>query len=596
MDDATKALLILAVVILVFLWNRLPLALVAVLTSLALWITGLVDGETVAAGFGDPVVIFIATLFVVSEALDSTGVTAWTGQWIVGRAGTGYRRLLVALALLCAVLASFVTLNGATAALLPLVVLLAARIGRSPSHLLMPVVFAGSGGGLLMLMSSPVNVIVSEAADHAGDGPFPFFSFAIVGLPILAGTVLIGVFLAERVLPDRGATDVGSDPSDHAAVLLAHYAISEPFSRLVVEAGSPLLEESPADVRLPQDLSLTGCQSPAGQEVTDRVLEGDTLIVAGPQDSAERFARGQRLAVGIRSPTTARTMINPGQGAAEVMVRPRSDLVAQTVYPGQARDHGLVVVAVRRRGKVLQDRRIRLNEGDLLLTVGSWTRLEELDVDPDVVLVDQPGRIRRHAVGWGRGATRSVLVLLALVVALASGLVPAFIAGLAAVALLVLTDVITVPQALRSVSWDTIVLVGGLIPLSAAIQHSGAADRISDVLISVLGHDRPVLLLVGLFLLTALLGQFVSNTATVLIVVPIALAVGATAGVSSKPLLMAVAVAGSASLLTPISTPGNTMIMTPGGYRFGDYWRLGLPVLLWWFVVAVLVIPLVWRF
>ncbi len=187
MDDSTKALLVLGVVVALFIWNRLPIGVVAIGAALGLWATGLVTTQEAVAGFGDPVVVFIATLFVVSEGIDSTGVTTWAGRRLLDRAGTGHARVLVAVCVLSALLTSLITLNGAIAALLPLVVLLAQRIGRSPSQLLMPVAFAGSAGGLLMLMSSPVNVIISEASDEAGAGTFPFFSFALVGIPLLIG-------------------------------------------------------------------------------------------------------------------------------------------------------------------------------------------------------------------------------------------------------------------------------------------------------------------------------------------------------------------------------------------------------------------------
>ena len=160
---------------------------------------------------------------------------------------------------------------------------------------------------------------------------------------------------------------------------------------------------------------------------------------------------------------------------------------------------------------------------------------------------------------------------------------------------MVLFRVVTVPQAYRSISWETVVLVGALIPLSTAISSSGAADDLSSLLIDIVGSGRPYLLLAAIFLLTAVLGQVVSNTATVLVVVPIAVAAAQATGTSVKPVLMVVAIAGCAALLTPIATPGNMMIMTPGGYRFGDYWKLGLPIMAWWAAVAFLVVPIVWR-
>src|SRR3954454_21839955 len=203
MDDAGVTLVILGVVIALFVWNRLSVGVVAVLTMLALWATGVLPLEAVLAGFGDPVVIFIATLFIVSEGIDGAGVTTWLGQLIVAKAGESRARLVLAVGLLCAVLTALITLNGSVAALLPLVVVLAVRIGQPASQMLMPLACAGSCGALFTLTGSPVNVIVSEAAQDAGAGPFPFFSFALVGAPLLAGTLAICVLLGPRLLPHR---------------------------------------------------------------------------------------------------------------------------------------------------------------------------------------------------------------------------------------------------------------------------------------------------------------------------------------------------------------------------------------------------------
>jgi len=246
MDDATTALVVLGLVVALFIWNRLPVGAVALLAALSLWATGLVSTDEAVAGFGDPVVVFIATLFVVSEAIDSTGVTTWAGQALLERAGTDGTRVLVAVCLLSAVLTSLITLNGAVAALLPLVVLISHRIGLSPSQLLMPVAFAGSAGGMLMLMSSPVNVIVSEAARDAGEGPFPFFSFALVGLPLLAGTIVLCILLGPRLLPRRTPEHAAPDLGALSETLEGQYLRTDGFYRLRVRTRSDLIGRGPA--------------------------------------------------------------------------------------------------------------------------------------------------------------------------------------------------------------------------------------------------------------------------------------------------------------------------------------------------------------
>jgi len=596
MDDATTALVVLGLVVALFVWNRLPVGVVAILATLTLWATGLVTTEQAVAGFGDPVVIFIATLFVVSEGIDSTGVTTWAGQGLLERAGTGHSRVLVAVCLLSALLTSLITLNGAVAALLPLVVLLAQRIGQSPSQLLMPVAFAGSAGGLLMLMSSPVNVIVSEAAEDAGEGMFSFFSFGLVGLPLLLGTVLICLLLGGRLLPRRVPEHTPPDLGRHAETLEGQYQLTDGFYRLRVRSRSDLIGRGLADVGAGEhgEVRVVAVESPDGKPVLDLVHDDDVLVVTGAPADVTSYALDLGLAVSMIGSGDAQDLLTREAGVAEVVVPPRSSLVGERVYPGMKRQHDLVILAVQRLGKDLGDGPMELAEGDAILLHGRWSALDQLNRDRDVLLVDSPDLVRRQAVPWGPKATRAVLVLAGLVAMLASGQVPPAIAGLVAAVAMVLARVVTVPQAYRSVSWQTVVLVGALIPLSTAIQTSGAADQVASVLIDAVGTGRPYLLLAALFVLTAALGQVVSNTATVLVVVPIAIAAAEATGTSVKPVLMVVAVAGCAALLTPISTPGNMMIMSPGGYRFGDYWKLGLPIMVWWFVVALVVVPLVW--
>jgi di/tricarboxylate transporter len=598
MDDATLSLLILGLTIVVFVWNRLPVELVAFLGAIALWVTGVLDFTEILAGFGDPVVIFIAALFVVSEGIDSTGVTAWAGQAIVKFAGTGRSQLLIAVTGLCAVLSALITLNGAVAALLPLVVMLAVRIGEPPSRMLMPLTFAGSAGSLLMLTGTPVNIIVSEAAADAGEGPFAFFSFAVVGVPLVVGTIAISVLLGRRLLPATRPAHPTIDLALHAETIGNHYALADGFYRLRVRELSPLLGRRVRDLDLSPyaEVSIVGVQDGAGQYRVDAELAvGDVLVVTGPTDQVRNLTVDSRLAVSM-TPAGVGDLMSRETGVVEAVVPPRSSLIGETVFPGMHRGPDLVIVAVQRMGKDRGNRPTQVAEGDALLVHGAWSALDELTRDRDVLLVDSPELVRRQAVPWGPKASIAVAVLAAMVVLLATGLVPPAMAGLLAALAMVLTRVVRPAQAYRAISWQIIVLIGALIPLSAAIGASGGADRIADLIVDAVGPGRPYLLLLALFLLTAVLGQVVSNTATVLIVAPIAVAAAHGTGTSVKPVLMLIAVAGAASLLTPISTPANMMIMSPAGYRFGDYWKLGLPVLAWWLLTALIVIPLVWSF
>ena len=528
MDDATTTFVVLGVAVALFMINRLPVAAVALAAALALWATGVVSVDQAFAGFGDPTVIFIASLFVVSEALDATGVTTWAGQRLVAAAGSSDARLVVSVLVLAAGLSAILTPNGAVAALLPMTVLVALRLGRAPSQLLMPMAFSAHAGALLVLTGSPVNVLVADEAGRFGAGRFGFFAFALVGIPLTLGTVAIALRLGPRLLPDRAPRAISADLSGHARTLMAQYAVDR-------------------DVLVRHEVS-------------------DALF-------------------------TRRS------GVAEVLVPPRSPLIGTTAFAGMTTSGGdLVVLAIQRQGTDAGPGAVTLAGGDVLLLEGSWAALEEHLSDDEVLVVDEPAAVRRQVVALSAGARRALVVVAAMVVALASGALPAAVAGALAAMALVVAGVLSAEQAYRAVSWTAVILIAGLIPVSNALQDTGAADRIASVLLDVVGDAGPHALLIGLFVVAAAFSVAVSNTATALILIPVAVSAADTLGVSVRPVLMSVAVGCSASFLTPISTPGNLMIMGPAGYRFGDYWRFGLPLLALFFVVAVWWVPVVWRF
>ena len=241
MSDSTITFVVLAAVVAVFVWDRVPVAIVAIGVALTLWATDVLSYDQAFQGFGDPTVIFIASLFVVSEGLDASGVTAWAGQQLIARAGESRTRLVVLTMLLVAVLTMLISVNGSVAALVPVAVVTAVRLGRSPSQLLMPVAFAAHAGSLLALTGTPVNVIVSDAAGDAGVGTFGFFEFALVGVPLLLGTIAIVVVFGERLLPDRTPRTIPPDFSEHARTLAAQYELEHQDRRACSRArrGSP---------------------------------------------------------------------------------------------------------------------------------------------------------------------------------------------------------------------------------------------------------------------------------------------------------------------------------------------------------------------
>ncbi|MBU4465255.1 MAG: SLC13 family permease, partial [Actinobacteria bacterium] len=502
MDPVAATFVILGLAVVAFVSGRISLGVVAIGVSLALWVTGVLTLPEALAGFGDPTVLFIASLFVVSEALDASGVTAWVGRFVVARAGRRRIPIILMLSAVVALLAAFISINGAVAALVPVAVVVARRAGLVPSQVLIPVAFTASAASLLTLAGTPVNPVVSELAAASGGRPFGFFEFALVGVPLVVGTVAIVLLLGRRTLPNRVATAMSTDLSVHASTLRSAY-----------------------DVHI---------------------------------ETAEMF--------------TAR------EGVAEVVVSPRSRFVGATAFAGMTTEpEGLVILGIRRgeqRPDATSTGRVTLEAGDALLLQGPWGALDHLTRGPDVLVSVEPRAVQR-TVPLGRGARRTLVITAIMVLLLATGLVPPAVAGLLAAGALVVSRVLTAPQTYRAISWTTVVLIAGMIPLSSAFLQTGAADVVAAGVLNLVGGAAPQFALLVLCVVTIVLGQFISNVATVLIVAPIAASIAGSLDLSVQPFMMALTVAGAASFLTPVATPANLMVLEPGGYRFGDYWRLG---------------------
>jgi di/tricarboxylate transporter len=588
---------VLGLVVVLFIVNRLPMEMVAVGAALLLYATGVLTINQALAGFGDPTVIFIAMLFVVSEGLDAGGVTAWAGRQLIRRSGDGLTRLLVMIMLAVAVATAFISVNGAVAALLPVVVMASARLRQLPARLLLPLVFAAHAGSLLALTGTPVNVIVSDAAVDAGADPFGYFEFALVGVPLLAGTLAIVVLFGHRLIPDRTPRSVPPDFSEHARTLLRQYGRPGAFHLRVPPSSGYVGQTVDAmgwaehpEVNVVAVHSADGGEMPPGAALTG----DETLVVRGSAEQVRRIAAEKSLDKRPDARADDRPLFTRDTGVAEVVVPPRSGLIGAAVFPGMVTRSGtLVVVAVHRHGEDREGETV-LAAGDTLLLEGTWDAFADNLDDPDVLVVDQPDLVRRQTAPVGRRGKRAAIVLVAMIVLLVTGVTAPVVAGLLGAGAMILLGVLNMQQSYRAISWTTVVLVAGMIPLSTAMQQTGAAEYLATLLVSLVGDGSPYLLLLALSVLTATMGQLISNTATALIVIPIAISAAADTGVSVQPVLMAVTVAAAASFLTPVATPVNLMVMGPAGYRFGDYWRLGLPLLLLFVAVATFLVPVFW--
>ncbi|WP_096787762.1 SLC13 family permease [Rhodobacter sp. CZR27] len=600
MSDIWTVFAIVGVIVVLFIWDRLPVIAVCMIAALSLWATGILTLNQSMAGFGDPAIIFVASLFVVSGGLEATGVTAWAGQILIRQAGDSRPRLIVLMMGVAGLLSGLISVNGAVASLLPVVIVMAIRLGQPPSQLLMPLVFAAHAGSQILLTGSPVNVLVSEASLDAGGGGFGYLEFALVGFPLIAGSILIVVLFGRWLLPSRTSATLPPDLSRHAMTLIEQYRLASDVHQLRVREESPLVgvPRQEFDLSGRDGLTLVTLKEADGRSARrDAIRPGDVVVVRGQAEAAAALASDFRLSFSEDdAPDLERTLFNRQSGLAEIQIPPRSKLVGERFFPGMVTQGGdLIVLAVQRHGEDL-DPSLPLAVGDTLLLQGTWAALEKRLKPAEVLMVNSPDLVRRQALPMGPGARNMLAILGAMVVLLATGLVPPAIAGVLAAGAVLLSGIQSVEQVYRAINWTTVILMGAMMPLSTAMQQTGAADLLATGLVDMIGESSPHLLLVGLFVLSAVMGQIISNTATALIVIPIAVVAAAQMGVSPQPILMAVCLASAAAFLTPVATPTNLMVMDPGAYRFGDYWKLGLPLMIWFFLIAVFLVPVLWSF
>jgi di/tricarboxylate transporter len=544
--DASVVYIVLAALVVLFVWNKIPPDLVALSAPLALFATGVIDVDEAFAGFGDTTVIFIASLFIVSEGLDSTGVTTWAGQRMVALAGDSTSRLTVVMMVIVALLTALIGVNGAVAALVPMVVLVAVRMTTPPSRLLMPLAFGAHAGSQLALTGSPIHILVSDATVQAGEAGFEYFDFTVVGVPLVIGVIGIVLLAGRRILPDREPVSLSTDLSEHARTLIEHYDLEEWTAKLEVPKGSRLVGKPAMDLVTDRDEGVR-IEEVVGRigsiELSTPMPEGAVITVSGTTQQIEDFTKEHGL---LRRPSALGgpdPLLNRRTGVVELMIPPRSPMVGEHIFPGEATSSGdFVILALRREGEAIGEEGTKLMVGDTVLLQGTWEALERFDPS-NALVVDHPSQVRRQALPLGPGSRRAILITLGMVVLLATGIVSPVISAVLAAGALILTRVITMRQAYRAVNWTIIVMVAALFPLSVAIERSGVAEDIAGGLVDLVGDAGPYALLLGLFIITAVFGQLISNTATALIMIPIAVTAAVDFGISVRPVMMSLTVA-----------------------------------------------------
>lgn len=616
----TSGILVLAIVLFVTEWLRVDIVALGVVVSLML--TGILDPADALAGFSSPVVLTIASLFIVGGAVLQTGLAGLIGEQILKVAGKSQARLTAVIMLAVAVMSGFMSDTGVVAVMLPAIVSLAASARISPSRLLLPMAFASLLGGAATLIGTPPNIVVADLLRSQSLNTFGFFSFTPMGvLLLIAGTIFM-VTAGRRLLPDNQPVhDIQLiDPPQE---LIDLYRLPDNLFQLRVRRASPLVGHTLADSRLrerfeisvleivrpvePQTVARLGDQRLVVQSDEKRHIYAmqqellqadDILIVQGDGNAVSQAAAFLNLGIQPVSTDEQEGLITHEAGIAEVLLPPRSALINRTLTEVQfGTVYHLTVLDIRRpsvKGRLsLKDTPLAF--GDTLLVQGEWKNITALKQRRrDFIVIGEPEAM--SGPPNRRKAWIAFLVLLGMLVLMVTGVVAITTTAMLAGLLMVLTGCLTMDEAYQSISWKSMVLIAGMLPMSTALVNVGLVDLIAGGFTATLGNFGPLVIMAGLFLLTSVLTQVLSNTATAVLIAPIALATALQLGIDPRAFLMAVAVAASMGFASPVASPVNTLVIGAGDYRFGDYIRVGLPLILIEMIVTLLALPLIWPF
>ena len=615
---------ILVATVLLFISERLRLDVVAILALLALTVSGILTPGEALAGFADPVVIMIAALFVVGDGLFQTGVAQAMGRLPAKLAGDSQVRLMVIIMILVATLSGFMSSTGTVAVMVPVVMGIAWAREISPSKLLIPVSVASLLGGMLTLIGTPPNIVVSNHLRAMGREPFNLFTFTPVGLVMVVVGIAFMALIGRKLLPARPSPGTPRRAEDTPSVeeMVGSWDLEPHLFLLRLTEGSPLEGRSLAEVDLPGALGLTvleirdvdhsgearlpnllarrrhGGNGGEHQVLPETILRGgQTLLVTGSADGAARLVgRGHAVLLdeSVEGDPTSRET-----GIAEVLLTPRSRLMGRTLKEVKFRDrYHLSVVGIKRLGEPLDEdiRKTVLRFGDMLLVQGPWENIRILQGESRDFVVAMTPREMGPALQPLDRAPMAVGIMVGMMAIMTFDLLPAVTAVLLAAMAMVLSGCVKGEDAYRSVNWESVVLIAGILPMATALEKTGGMQLIVDRLGTALEGSGPLVLLVVLFVLTSALSQIISNTATAVLLAPIAFQLALGIGAAPEPFMMTIAVAASTAFATPMASPVNTLVLGPGGYRFGDFFKIGILLQVVILAVTVVLVPALFPF
>lgn len=600
---------LLAIAVVLFATGKVRMDAIALMVIVAFVLSGTLTLTEAFSGFSDPNVILIAALFIIGDGLVRTGVATKMGAWLVSVAGNSETKMLIYLMLTVAGLGAFMSSTGVVAIFIPVVLSVSARMNTSPSRLMMPLSFAGLISGMMTLVATPPNLVVNSELLREGLHGFSFFSVTPIGLVVL----ILGIvyMLAVRFMLKTDNGDSARDGRKRSTFrdLIREYHLTGRARRLAIRPGSPMIGQRLDDLKLRERY----CANVIGVErwrrfrrvivnfngVSEFRARDVLLIDMSASDVDLRQFCGEQMLepMVLRGEYFADQALDVGM--AEVALIPDSEMIGKTVREIAFRTRfGLNIVGMKRDGKAMDGSVVDepLQLGDILLVVGNWRQIALLAKrGRDFVVLNMPVEVDDASPAHSQ-APHAIFCLVLMVALMLTDEIPNPIAAIIACLLMGKFRCINAESAYKAIHWPSIILIVGMMPFALALQKTGGVDLVVKGLMDVAGGEGPYLMLGCLFVMCAAIGLFISNTATAVLMAPIALAAAKSMGVSPYPFAMVVAMAASAAFMTPVSSPVNTLVLGPGKYSFSDFVKIGVPFTVLVMVVCVLLIPVLFPF
>ncbi|MFC2552321.1 MAG: SLC13 family permease [Rodentibacter sp.] len=599
---------LLAVAVLLFVRNKVRMDAVALLVMLAFYLSGILTINEIFAGFSDPNIILIALLFIVGEGLVRTGVAYQVSEGILKLSGNSETKVLILLMLAVAGLGAFMSSTGVVAIFIPVVLMICRQMNLSPKRLMMPLSVAGLISGMMTLIATAPNLVVNAELIKDTGTRLRFFDFTPIGLVILS--LGIGyMLLIRRWLGANGVTENQDNNQRSMAELIDEYGLHDRTKRFVVRTGSPFIGKNLNELHLRSSYGLNVLAierwkhfrpvytMPLG---TSEIHEKDILMIDIGQQTFDliEFCQSHNLEPAeIKSQSFNEHAKSIGM--AELTLVPGSGIIGKTTQEVEFRSrYGLNVVGIKRDGELISDSfsGTPYKLGDLILVVGDWKFIQQMrSRTKDFVVLSYPKEMERVVPARSQ-APQALFSVFIMVLLMVSNAVPNVIAALIGCLLLGYFRCVDAKSAYDSIHWPSLILIIGMMPFAIALQKTGGIQLAVQAMLQLVGDWGLYLVLMMLFIFCAVVGLFISNTATAILVAPIAISLAQQLQVSPIPFAMVVAIAASAAFMTPVSSPVNTMVVGPGGYKFSDFLKIGVPFTLIVMLVSVFLIPQLFPF